>query len=116
MHGPVQKPTHLGLLIADHKCAGCGNKWISSHACLTNSRFGIVGSSRLAPGEERLPFAGFRKWGETVYHPGCFRCVPLQLGIGWEKPELIPPPREASKPQTAKPQAIDDGKKSILDI
>lgn len=99
------KPTHLGLIIAEHKCTGCGNKWISSHACLTNNRFGVVGSSRLTPEEERLPFAGFRKWGEVVYHPGCFRCVPLQLGVGWQQPPIAAPTvpnREASKPKENK--------------
>lgn len=112
MHGPIQKPTHLGLIIAEHKCIGCGNKWISSHACLTNERFGIVGSSRLNPEEERLPFSGFRKWGDIVHHPGCFRCVPLQLGVGWQRPPITAPtvPTEPNRPAQPKED------KDVLDI
>ena len=66
-------PTHRALVIEDHFCSNCGNKWTSSYAVLTDNSFSIWGGKPVGP-ETTLPFISFAP-RQSLPQNGCFRCI-----------------------------------------
>lgn len=75
----------LHLNILQFKCTACGQAWIHSEPWLASAAHGPRGGS---PSQlhEKLPFLSMENEPLLRLVPGCHRCVPLALGVGWQKP------------------------------
>ncbi len=97
-------PDCLHLNIISCSCR-CGNKWTHSHPWLSHSTAGYLGGTPSPQQEEKLHATSYENTRWTVSH--CFRCVPLQLGVGWTKPTPVAV-RPSSSPAASMVQAASD--------
>lgn len=85
-------PNALHLHIEQHSCI-CGNKWQHCETWLASIEDGVRGGTPTPMQQHKLPYISYST-AESIYQVnGCMRCVPLQLGFNWTKPQPQPTPK-----------------------